>query len=309
MSNFMELANKTIQDKLKKLLETKHLYQSVSFSRDEMEKIIRTESNIQKVNLEVTSVLNGHWTIFNPLQIDNVYNIFSDSSLAPNTRRIESKQHQRNIPLELRIVGIRAYCGICKELVPMNLMQAAELLSSIHTYSLTPDRQKKDQSVYTFSFQCQNCRDGMEVFMVARKGGKLTLVGRTPMEQIQIIDAIPKKQMGYYSSAIIAFNSGQVLPALFMLRTFIEQFVRAEVSEEHQESENNMEQLFDQYKAKCLDGFNERHPPLYVVYGKLSAAMHTANASERLFGKCRDDIETHFKGRQHYLSTPMGLYK
>jgi hypothetical protein len=74
--------------------------------------------------------------------------------------------------------------------------------------------------------QCQACRTNVIVLLVHRKGDKLQLVGRSEFEEVEVPQYIPKAQTQFYSQALIALNSGQVLPALFLLRTLIEQHMR-----------------------------------------------------------------------------------
>jgi hypothetical protein len=80
--------------------------------------------------------------------------------------------------------------------------------------------------IFFLAYECQSCKSFPEVFMIRREKMKLTPSGRTPIEKVEIPKFIPKAQREFFSDAIIAFNSGQILAGKFLLRTFVEQYVR-----------------------------------------------------------------------------------
>ena len=139
-------------------------------------------------------------------------------------------------------------------------------------------------------------------FLVKRSGPKIQLVGRSEFEQVQVSDSIPKKFRHLYSQAMIAFQSGQVLPALFMLRTLIEQHMRM-ITNTQKAIELRGEDLCDAY-AKTLDNdFKLRFPSLKVIYGNLSEAMHLASADVALFESQIHDTCLHFEGLEIFERT------
>jgi hypothetical protein len=139
------------------------------------------------------------------------------------------------------------------------------------------------------------------VFLVTRKtkqdGVKLQLTGRSVFEQVEVPTYIPKEQAKFYSGALVAFNSGgQVLPALFMLRTLIEQHMRSQTGKQELRGDD----LCDEY-AKGLDGgFKAKFPSFKDIYGELSNALHAAVEDEELFESERKRIESHFRGKQTF---------
>ena len=50
---------------------------------------------------------------------------------------------------------------------------------------------------------------------------KISLNGRSPMEATNVPDYLPKDQKKYFSDALIAYNSGQILAGIFLLRIFV----------------------------------------------------------------------------------------
>jgi hypothetical protein len=96
--------------------------------------------------------------------------------------------------------------------------------------------------------------------------------------------------------ALLAFNSDQVLPALFMLRTLIEQFLRSKVAGDFKRGED----LSKAYKDTLPEGFKAQFPTLADSYESLSEALHSANADPDLFRIQLDKIDEHFDARRLY---------
>jgi hypothetical protein len=148
--------------------------------------------------------------------------------------------------------------------------------------------------VFSIPLICQNCRDSAVTFVVARARNRLTLVGRFPIERIEVPAHFPKSVRSYYSDARLAFNSGQVLPALFMLRTLIEQFMRSKVGGTFKRGED----LGRAYKATLPDDFKAKFSTLADSYESLSEAIHSANADPELFITQLGKIDEHFDARR-----------
>ena len=152
-----------------------------------------------------------------------------------------------------------------------------------------------NEQIFSLAYQCQSCKSIPEIFMVRRDNLKFVQSGRTPMEEIEIPSCLPKKQKKYFSNAIIAFNSGQTLASNFLLRAFIEQYIR---SLSATPDSQNIDALFVEYGKDLPDDFKQRFPSLQSVYDKLSEDLHMATASENVFLQVRIDIEKHFKARE-----------
>jgi hypothetical protein len=146
---------------------------------------------------------------------------------------------------------------------------------------------------FVLSFLCQGCKLIPEVFLVRRVGAKLTLCGRSPIEHVEIQKFLPASARHYLASAMVARQSGQTLAGLFLLRTFIEQWLRL-AGATHQYAD----QVIDWYMSTLPEDFRQHYPSLRDIYGALSDAIHKADASAELFDKARTDIETHFDARR-----------
>lgn len=148
---------------------------------------------------------------------------------------------------------------------------------------------------FMIEYECQSCNSPV-TFLVAREGVKLILVGRSPIEEVQVPTFVPKQYKQYISSAVVAYNSGQPLPGLFMLRVFIEQYTKSCSSEPNLKADKYIEL----YMAGLPIDFKDKFPSFSNIYRDLSVALHTANASAELFDKTISDIYEHFDAKRLY---------
>lgn len=189
---------------------------------------------------------------------------------------------------------IKVFCCVCQDIEPYNFEYGKDLLEEFKDVE-----RRKDQitQVFAFAYRCQGCKSLPEVFMVRRQGMKLILSGRTPIEQVPTPKCLPKEQRKYFSDAVVAYNSGQVLAGNFLLRVFIEQYVRSEC---HNQGSQDVEALFNEYGAKLPEDFKQRFPSLRDIYNRLSDDIHRAAASEETFVEAKKDLEKHFDARRLY---------
>jgi len=185
------------------------------------------------------------------------------------------------------LLPVKTLCSVCEDVTAFNLWAQDE--QSVRTITL----ESRSQQVFTFTLQCQGCRSQVIVFMFRRTGRKILLVGRSEFENVEVPPSIPKEQKVYYSQAVIAFNCGQFLAALFLLRTLIEQHMRA-VTES---AELRGDELCDEYNKTLEEDFKGRFPSFKDVYGKLSEALHRADPNESLFKAELERINHHFEGK------------
>jgi hypothetical protein len=128
--------------------------------------------------------------------------------------------------------------------------------------------------------------------------------GSWPFNHIDdIVKEVPEPQGKFFAKAIMAYNTGQTLAGIFFLRTFIEQFWRSIPGVQmviKEKPRATGDEQGDAYQATLLPAFRDSFPSLPNVYGRLSAAMHEANADAALFESCRDEILHHFDGRKAF---------
>lgn len=160
-------------------------------------------------------------------------------------------------------------------------------------------RSQQAEQVFLFPYQCQQCKGPPIYFLVRRTGLKLTLCGRDPIEEVDVPKFLPKGQRKHFSDALIAHHAGQTLAGLFLLRTFIEQFWRSlglRVTPKSKRSTGD--ELAEAYNQTLPSSFRSQFPSLGDIYGKLSAAIHGADADSILFETAKAEIIEHFDARR-----------
>ncbi len=188
----------------------------------------------------------------------------------------------RFIPFSL--LPVKTLCSVCDDLTSFNLWTDPSARAQ------TMPLGTSGKQVFCLPLQCQGCRSSVVVFMVARNGRKIQLVGRSEFENIKTPSSIPKEQKVFYSQALIAFNCGQILPALFLLRTLIEQHMRAITGR----AELRGDELCDEYNKTLDADFKGRFASFKDIYGKLSDALHRADHNKSLFESELERIVNHF---------------
>lgn len=178
----------------------------------------------------------------------------------------------------------RTLCSVCEETEPFNLIRD----EPVQVISLG----KKGRQVFSFSIQCQRCKDCVIVVLVKREARKLQLVGRSDFEQVQAPAFIEKGLRKFYSQAVIAYQSGHTLPALFMLRTLIEQHMRVATGK----TTLRGDELCDEYSATFPPEMKTgKFPSFKVIYRNLSDALHRADEDMALFESEIENVKLHFE--------------
>jgi hypothetical protein len=295
---YLQFYGKTISKQLKVFFETKHLYQGFEIILprfDEAYKnIIEKDKSIaenQKMFLEnmVDPLLNRiSWSINNEIN----FLIPQDPMIIiPNTP----------IPLENLKIYIKApetlklYCSKCENREAFN---CTEIMDISGDEGIITFMNFHEEQLFLFVYQCQSCKGNPEIFLLSRNKLKIHLHGRSPMESYQINSNIPKAQQLFYKDAQIAFDSGQVLPAIFLLRTLIEQFIRIEIKNK---TSKDFDKLIDEYYSTLPIEFTSIYPSLREIYDRLSIDIHGAVASVEDYEKSFDEINRFFNGKKSFL--------
>lgn len=263
-----------------RLFQSKHLYQSESvdmaFIEQDLDNVDR--QTVAAVRVYIDPLRNGRWMPTQP-----------ELRRAPFVR----EPNPPNRYLWFETATAKLFCQACDRVEAFN----AEFIEDLTARSGYDSRTSQTIQVFAFTFVCQSCKDVPEAFLVRRAGNKLTLCGRAPIEHVSAPSYIPKNQQRSFADSIVAFQSGQVLPALFMLRVTIEQFVR-ERSTVPIDTPEALTVAFDSYMASLPEAFRSTFPSLPDLYSKLSIALHKADASVELFDTSRLAIEKHFDARR-----------
>jgi len=257
------------------LLEQKHLYQSV---------VIDDDATRRAFLPGVEARIKEHLTQGGKLS----YGSSHLQWIVPNEGMAVASPEGRPV-IFITLEHAKLYCRTCDRIEAFNLESAR---SSFEAHKYRPAAGKFEQ-VYVLCYQCQSCKGLPEVFIVRRNQGKLTLCGRSPIEHVAVSPEIPKEVAAFYSGAVVAYQSGQTLAALFLLRTLCEQWAR-----KFADPSDYADVAIDKYLASLPDAFKSHFPSLRSIYERLSADIHAAIGSRELYEQMIVEINEHFSARK-----------
>jgi hypothetical protein len=281
---FVDLINKfsaIVAGVFRELLETKHLYQNlhVEFNPEKaMDLKLLPPGTEAQASAFILTLVAKKWLVhFGPNSI----------TLAPGPITGE-------LLVPLRPPDVKLYCAHCDRSEPFNLLMAYDIFD--HPAITSTGHEKNDETVQIFvlSYLCQSCKRVPEVFLVRRDGFRLSLCGRSPIEHIDVPKVIPKAIHRFFSGAVVAYQSGQTLAGLFLLRTLIEQWARVTTLSKDLKAD----QVLDAYMASLPDDFKSRFHSFQKLYADLSADIHIAGGSNELFEDAIRQIVEHFDARR-----------
>jgi hypothetical protein len=273
-----------ITEALKSLLETRHLYQSITINLDDILSLIRGQKQRGfsfQLEKNFNEMIKSNWTV-------------SGVKLNPEPEFVAAG-------LPIKIPDIKLFCIVCDRIEPFNFLSAEDFLQRSH-YGKALYASHQILQVFIFSFLCQACKSIPEVFMIRRHGLKLTNSGRSPMEYVNVPSVIPKKIRPYYSGSMVAYQSGQTLAGIFMQRTLVEQWAQSQVSSPPAQ----VDQVLDKYMETLPADFKARFPSLRSLYSDLSADLHKAEGNPELFQKAAKEIGEHFDARRLFKLVDLG---
>ena len=98
----------------------------------------------------------------------------------------------------------------------------------------------------------------------------------------------------------MAFQSGQTLAGLFLLRTLVEQWARLATGQLTQAASD----VLDAYMESLPPDFNAHFPSLRDLYNRVSSDIHQAIGSDELFREATESVEEHFRARGLFKLLP-----
>jgi hypothetical protein len=262
------------------LLESKHLYQNVQVKlsvRTNFEAAAKVPKERAVSTLDLGADLqNGPWSIFGSQMVD--YSLRG----VPAGMKLKER-------LQVRAPDLKLYCAAsCQRLEPFHATDCTHIFSSREP---EPTRQ-----MFVLQYVCQSCRGEPIVFLVRREGLKLTLAGRSQIEQVYVPREIPRQVAKYFSCAVVAHQSGQTLAGNFLLRTLVEQWVRSFPPT----AEMRVEGALDWYYKNLPEDFRQRFPSLRKIYESLSSDIHAAEGDATVFSAELERIVKHFDAWRVY---------
>ncbi len=306
---------------VKELLETKHLYQSVRIDTTKIQKMIDDADKSPEMKTEesrfrrlasassgpgislkshMANALNRHRQNMRDSEQTILNNYWKFSTDTWIQRLITSKKKLSDCGTHFILPTISVPCSQCDAILPAHNSGFLGQEQEIQTVSW-PIQKNGHMSIcqtFVFPYHCQSCKKEPLIFLIHRTGTKLMLVGRNHFEKIQMPKTIPQRESKYFSDAISAYNTGNILAGLFLLRTVVEQYMRRILMVTEKKTGD---ELADGYASLLDDEFpKNRYPSLKVVYSELSVPLHAADNDADQFVKSREDIERHFELLKHF---------
>jgi hypothetical protein len=271
---------------LKKLLEERHLYQKFTIDPAEV---------VKKLSKPLTTPLEAKFTMWvhSALPKEKFSVFLHQVSPVP---RGSTAQTTPQLWITLPHPGLYCNSKGCKRretFTPIWFTEVSQAMSAtvIPKQVTLPD----GFQMFTLVYQCQRCLGTPEAFLVHRDKWTFYLEGRSPIERVEVPKFVPEKEEHYYSDAIVAFNSGKVLAALFYLRTFVEQFARRITGKTGRATG---EEILDAYYETLPGNRRSDMPSLREWYEKLSVPLHGGKDDAEVFTKAKEAIDKHFDIRR-----------
>jgi hypothetical protein len=311
-SNLEEIISRKVLSVLQVLLETKHLYQSVQISEKEFDSVIEARIEIFRQEIKrAEPSINADETTYLKRRVEKLNNerdfllysnwyFYTDANPPPGAPPIGSVNLQ-----PLLLPSVRASCGSkqCKGSIQPHNSGYNGWRYGVLSFDISQDDGSKTQ-IFSFPYQCQNCKQEPLVFQVKRNGLKLTLVGRSQFPEVLVPNFIPEAQRKFYRNAVVADQTSFTLAGALYLRTLIEQYFYAVIPEEQIKAIKGNptgDELAELYATTLPENFPNNFPSLKKAYGDLSVIVHSGKENDEVkkeFLSIRTAVDGHFKAVQ-----------
>ncbi len=278
---------------VKKLIEEKHIYQHIT---------IDPQTILSEVCARVSRKEQERF--------DDIAKQFTESvRFSPSTTEIfitgkGDYTPQTPVPT-LLLKNVKIFCPRCDEREIASPIWYSELSNELRKpnmfsfgsikHHLPANYLPPTFQMFVIVYQCQRREDPPQSFLVRRDGWRLTLDGRSPMEQVDVPTFLPKLEKSLFRDALVAVHGGKVLAGLFYLRTFIEKFARRQT---RLAGKITGDEIMSAYADLLPAEHRDHMPSLRHWYDQLSDALHDARDDAQLFETARAEIEKHFDIRR-----------
>lgn len=282
--SIVEAVNREVSERVKELLQTKHIYQRVVA---DVPAVVKRGIAELKLREETFS---------------GIIASFENDSFFPGTEQLYTVSYgteRQSLTPMLLLNNVKLVCGSCGGLETFNPIWFGDIVNEMlrpRTRESSFDLPREaGHRLYYFVYQCQTCKGDPHVFLVRRRLWSFFLEGRGPMEQVDVPTFVPKQERSLYRDALIATHGGKVLAGLFYLRTFTEMFARRVTQAS---GRLTGDELMDLYNQTLPEKQRDLMPSLRLWYSKLSEAIHGAREDAELFEQAREAIDQHFEIRR-----------
>jgi len=273
---------------LQALLETKHLYQKLTLDVSSIasEQFANFKGKDLSVILTLlSSQMKNYWQLSDPQAAVNTGTVLITSSPTDSYKSVM-----------MHVPDVKLFCDICDGVEAFNHIGSSTCSYEDYHQRRTLSTESGVLQVFAISYLCQSCKDMQIDFLVRREENRFSIVGRSPIEHVDVPSYIPKQVRKYFSGAIVAHQSGQTLAGLFLFRTLIEQWCRIFSTSKDPLADKALED----YMGTLPKGFKDQFPSLVKLYEVLSSDIHLATGSPELFDSVRNDLTKHFDARRLY---------
>ena len=321
MSAYGDSCIKAIKEGLRELLETKFLYQKIDVGTDGIQAALEIESergaskmvfqtskqapempDSEGVERELRAKANQHQKDRQRLTIEHGLESFKNSTWHFDMPqeftqlRLISREYSDNYEFVCADAPtVKTSCSQCGGIWPHDLIKPPALKTEdgADGGEFLNEYFERGNQVFRLPYRCQSCKGDPLVFLVARQGLSLRLVGRSQFQEVDVPRQIPVQEAKHLRNALIASQTGFDLAALFYLRTFIEQYLRR-VTGVSADERLRGDELAGRYRALLDPDFPQRLDTFGEDYDDLSARLHAAKEDPELISSVSDRITKHF---------------
>ncbi|MBE2287712.1 MAG: hypothetical protein IAE77_29915 [Prosthecobacter sp.] len=293
-----------IEAALKELLESKQLYQSVTVhTADLAEPVLAQNDSVVELMSPAGPIVRARYLNETERKAPTrvVKKILDSSWVLVVEQPAPTKPQRPQYPIESDKEPICFLPRIVRSCVKCDSVTAhlpgyfgASITEPLIALDLGMTSSKNRIQVFSFSYQCQVCREEPNVFLVRRQGAKLTLVGRSIFEKISVPKFVPEALRSLFSEALVASMAGKFLPACLYLRLVIEHHMRASVDVARLPNKPTGDELADEYSKVLHSEFPRSLCSFKTIYSDLSQVIHEGREDADVFKKSVDGISLHF---------------
>lgn len=317
-SSYFDCYQSLIIEKIRELIQTKHLYQKVRIEEEEIRSLVNYPTEFtyseKEYSVNIQSFLEYQkckkWIQSGFQHIKNNSGIRGDYFLGDQSKPTAPdilgyytsenlKPHLVDFPETndalFTVPNVEIFCSNCKQ---------RKMFSPIYFDSV--DSISPSIQFFFLVFECQICNNEKVSFSLKREENKLILVGRSQLE-FNIPDPIFPKTENYLeliSRANISHESGGYnIAAISYLRLFIEKYVRNETGIITREENQNISDICDKYAESLPRVIRDFIPSLKSIYMDLSEAYHEGDTEKKdeygiLYEECLENLKKHFHGKK-----------
>ncbi|MDY6868022.1 MAG: hypothetical protein SVT56_08970 [Chloroflexota bacterium] len=315
-SAYLQCYQNLIFEKIRELIQEKHLYQKVRIQEKEIRSLISYPETFNHSDTEylenIQSFLNRQknkkWKLAGFQNEKDIVkggfymgekgkpvapDILGYSS--PEQRKPHLHEHPQIQDADFIIPNVEIFCDNCTS---TKLFSPRDFYSSEGIFY--------SNQFFFIVFKCQMCNHQKVSFLINRIENYLILVGRSQFNS-QAPDPVFPKDNAYLkliSRAKISHDSGGFdIAAISYLRLFIEKYVRDETGILTREENWNISEICEEYAKSIPVKIRDIIPSLKTIYEDLSAAYHEGDIEKReeygiLYEENFELLRNHFHGKK-----------